>query len=88
MELNHVNVIHNGGHGISAGQFSKVDNSIVWFNDGVPQMTSGNTFAVSYTNVQGINALLTSTQFAWGDGCIGTDLLADNQGHLDPYSPC
>ena len=89
VDLNYMNILHNGGYGIRTSQFSTVDNSIVWFNGGVPQMITGNTFAVSYTNVQGINALLTSTDFAWGDGCIGTDpVLADDQGHLDPYSPC
>ena len=89
VDLNYMNILHNGGYGIRTSQFSTVDNSIVWFNGGVPQMITGNTFAVSYTNVQGINALLTSTDFAWGDGCIGTDpVLADDEGHLDPYSPC
>ncbi|MDB0025472.1 right-handed parallel beta-helix repeat-containing protein [Flavobacteriales bacterium] len=89
VDLNYMNILHNGGYGIRTSQFSKVDNSIIWFNGGVPQMITDNTYAVSYTNVQGINALLTSTDFAWGNGCIGTDpVLADDQGHLDPYSPC
>ena len=84
-----MNILHNGGYGIRTSQFSTVDNSIIWFNGGVPQMITDNTYAVSYTNVQGINALLTSTDFAWGNGCIGTDpVLEDDQGHLDPYSPC
>ena len=70
-------------------QFSTVDNSIIWFNGGASDDHGQCVYAVSYTNVQGINALLTSTGFAWGDGCIGTDpVLADDQGHLDPYSPC
>ena len=87
--LNYCNIIHNGGYGISTSQFSTVDNSIIWFNGGVPQMVTNNVYAVSYTNVQGINALQTSIDFAWGDGCIGTDpALADDNGHLDPYSPC
>ncbi|MGB2424027.1 MAG: right-handed parallel beta-helix repeat-containing protein, partial [Flavobacteriales bacterium] len=89
VDLNYMNILHNGGYGIRTSQFSTVDNSIIWFNGGVPQMITDNTYAVSYTNVQGINALLTSTDFAWGNGCIGTDpVLADDQGHLDPYSPC
>ena len=89
VDLNYMDIIHNGGYGISAAQFSTVDNSVVWFNGGVPQMVTSNTYAVSYTNVQGINALMTSTDFAWGDGCIGTDpVFEDDNGHLDPYSPC
>ena len=89
VDLNYMNVLHNGSYGIRTSQFSTVDNSIVWFNGGVPQMITDNTYAVSYTNVQGINALLTSTDFAWGNGCIGTDpVLAGDMGHLDPYSPC
>ena len=89
VDINYSDVLHNGWVGISTSQFSTVDNSIVWFNGGVPQMTTSNSFAVSYTNVQGINALLTNSQFAWGDGCIGTDpVLTDDYGHLDPYSPC
>ena len=89
VDINYSDVLHNGSVGISTSQFSTVDNSIVWFNGGVPQMTTSNSFAVSYTNVQGINALLTNSQFAWGDGCIGTDpVLTDDYGHLDPYSPC
>ena len=89
VDINYSDVLHNGSVGISTSQFSTVDNSIVWFNGGVPQMNTSNSFAVSYTNVQGINALLTNSQFAWGDGCIGTDpVLTDDYGHLDPYSPC
>ena len=89
VDLNYCNIIHNGGYGINTSQFSTVDNSIVWFNGGVPQMVTSNVYAVSYTNVQGINALQTSIDFAWGDGCIGTDpSLSDDNGHLDPYSPC
>ena len=52
-------------------------------------MLTDNVYAVSYSNVQGINALLTSSSFAWGDGCIGTDpVFADSLSHLDPFSPC
>jgi hypothetical protein len=87
--INYSDILHNAGTGIYTGDFSTVNNSIVWFNGGVPQMTTNNSYAVSYTNVQGINALLTNYEFAWGDGCIGTDpVLIDDQGHLDPYSPC
>lgn len=79
----------NGKQGLLTAQFSTVDNSILWFNDGVPQMLTDNVYAVSYSNVQGINALLTSSSFAWGDGCIGTDpVFADSVSHLDPFSPC
>ena len=79
----------NGKQGLLTSQFSTVDNSILWFNDGVPQMLTGNVYAVSYSNVQGINALLTSSSFAWGDGCIGTDpVFADSLSYLDPFSPC
>jgi hypothetical protein len=87
--INYSDILHNGSTGIFTGDFSTVNNSIVWFNGGVPQMTTNNSYAVSYTNVQGINALLTNYEFAWGDGCIGTDpVLTDDDGHLDPYSPC
>ena len=87
--INYSDILHNVGTGIFTGDFSTVNNSIVWFNGGVPQMTTYNSYAVSFTNVQGINALLTNYEFAWGDGCIGTDpVLIDDNGHLDPYSPC
>ena len=89
IDMNYSNVISNGGTGMYSQDFSTINNSIIWFNGGVPQMGTSNTYAASYTNVQGINALLTSTEFAWGDGCIGTDpVLADSLGHLDPFSPC
>lgn len=79
----------NGKQGLSAENFSTVDNSILWFNDGVPQMSTSNVYAISYSNVQGINALLTSESFAWGDGCIGTDpVFADSLSILDAFSPC
>ena len=82
-------VLRGNGKGLLTAQFSTVDNSILWFNDGVPQMLTDNVYAVSYSNVQGINALLTSSSFAWGDGCIGTDpVFADSLSHLDPFSPC
>ena len=69
--------------------FSTIDNSIIWFNDGVPQLGTGNVFAISYSNIQGINALLTSSSFAWGDGCVGTDpVFQDDLAYLDPFSPC
>ena len=35
------------GAGLLTAQFSTVDNSILWFNDGVPQMLTDNVFAVS-----------------------------------------
>jgi hypothetical protein len=88
-EIDYSVIRGNGKQGLLTSQFSTVDNSILWFNDGVPQMLTDNVFAVSYSNVQGINALLTSSSFAWGDGCIGTDpSFADEEAHLDPFSPC
>ena len=87
--VNYSNIIGNGLRAIHASNFSTLDNSIIWFNGAIPQLTTDNAYAASYCNVQGLNALLTSTQFAWGDECIGTNpALEDSLGHLDPYSPC
>ena len=48
-----------------------------------PRCLTDNVYAVPYSNVQGINALLTSSSFAWGDGCIGTDpVFADSLSSL------
>ena len=89
IQADYCTIVYNGTKGTSSSDFSTINNSIIWFNGGVPQMGTSNTYAASYTNVQGINALLTSTEFAWGDGCIGTDpVLADSLGHLNPFSPC
>ena len=90
-DVNYSTIVHNGGYGMYIRDFSTVNNSILWFNNANPQMYahSNAVYASSYTNVQGINALLTDENYAWGEGCIGTDpVLADDQGHLDPYSPC
>ena len=92
-EISYSNILHNQGYGLRTyQQFCTIENSIFWFNGANQQIDNTSdqgVFAISYTNVQGINALLTSTDFAWGDGCIGTDpVLADSLGHLDPFSPC
>ena len=79
----------NGNEGLRTSEFSTIENSVFWFNGGVPQLSTDNVFAISYSNIQGINSLLTSPSFAWGDGCIGTDpVFADSLSHLDPFSPC
>ena len=93
-DIDYSNIIENGSTGLrSTTGFTTIDNSIVWFNGESPQIqaysnASGN-FALSYSNVQGINALLTDDQYAWGEGCIGTDpLLIDEMGNIDANSPC
>ena len=89
VNVNYANILGNGSRAIHATNFSTLDNSIVWFNGAIPQLSTNNAYAASYCNVQGLNALLTSTAFAWGDECIGTNpALQDSLGHLDPYSPC
>ena len=89
VNVNYANILGNGSRAIHASNFSTLDNSIVWFNGAIPQLSTNNAYAASYCNVQGLNALLTSTAFAWGDECIGTNpALQDSLGHLDPYSPC
>ena len=88
VDINYSTILHNGNSGCRTFEFSTVTNSILWFN-GYQLESSGSVYAVSYSNVQGINALLTDGSYAWGDGCLGTDpVIADSLGHLDPYSPC
>ena len=90
LDMNYCTVVNNSGYGTYVRDFSTVNNSILWFNSSNPQMYANNSvYASSYTNVQGINALLTDPDYAWGDGCIGTDpVLANEDGQLDPFSPC
>ena len=88
VDINYSTILHNGNSGCRTSEFSTVTNSILWFNAS-QLVSSGSVYAVSYSNVQGINALLTNGAYAWGDGCLGTDpVIADSLGHLDPYSPC
>ena len=88
IDVNYSTIIHNESSGCLTSEFSTVTNSILWFN-GSQLASNGGVYAASYSNVQGINALLTDGAYAWGDGCIGTDpVLADSLGHLDPFSPC
>ena len=94
VDIDYSNLIENSNQGVyNTYGFGTVDNSIIWFNGSSPQVdayyAASGSYALSYSNIQGINALLTDDQYAWGDGCVGTDpLLTDEMGHIDANSPC
>ena len=57
VDINYSTILHNGNSGCRTFEFSTVTNSILWFN-GYQLESSGSVYAVSYSNVQGINAVL------------------------------